>query len=453
MNKSIALYLLLAGLLTGFSCTHTKQQPEEEGVDSEWLDSLQHVYQYGVCIDSLDVTEYKMKNGDNPAAIFSALGFSALKADSITKASIHVLDPTKLRAGMNYYTFTTQDSIADIRYIAFEAGILGHKPDTPAEVLRKRYGDCKGMAILLRTLLKAQGFDARLTDIGTVDIPYRMSEIATLASVNHMICSLIYQGKTYYLDATNEYINAEFIPESIQGREAVIENGENCIVHTLPMLNSSASTDSLSYICSLSDKQTNKVLQGNVTRSWSGDMKEFFLTAYHENDKSGRKEYLPRILTGDNHNYQINSVSWIQQEPQQEWAALTGEVINSSAVQIADNEFYIELDLHNDLFDQPIDTAKRIHDYELPLRCRIVRHTELEIPAGYVLSYCPKGISIHTPQGILCCSYKTEGNKIIFRKIMEITEKRIPRNEITIWNTHLRKWADASHEQIILKKQ
>lgn len=36
---------------------------------------------------------------------------------------------------------------------------------------------------------------------------------------------------------------------------------------------------------------------------------------------------------------------------------------------------------------------------------------------------------------------------------MEITEKRIPRNEITIWNTHLRKWADASHEQIILKKQ
>ena len=75
MNKSIVLYLLLAGLLTCFSCTHTKQQPEEEGVDSEWLDSLQHVYQYGICIDSLDVTEYKMRNGDNPAAIFSALGF------------------------------------------------------------------------------------------------------------------------------------------------------------------------------------------------------------------------------------------------------------------------------------------------------------------------------------------------------------------------------------------
>ena len=194
-------------------------------------------------------------------------------------------------------------------------------------------------------------------------------------------------------------------------------------------------------------------MQGNATRSWSGDMKEFFLTAYHENDKSSQEEYLPRILTGNNHNYQVDSVSWIQQKPQQKWAILTGKVINSSAVQVADGEFYIELDLHNDLFGQPIDTAKRIHDYELPLRCRIVRHTELEIPSGYVLVYCPEGISIHTPQGILCCSYKTEGNKIIFRKVMEITEKRILRDEITTWNAYLRKWADASNEQIILKKQ
>ena len=126
MNKNIALYLLFVGLLTCFSCAYTKQQTEEEGVDSEWLDSLQHVYQYGICIDSLDVTEYKMKNGDNPSSIFSALGFSALKADSITKASINILDPTKLRAGMNYYTFTTQDSVADIRYIAFAKSLVDY---------------------------------------------------------------------------------------------------------------------------------------------------------------------------------------------------------------------------------------------------------------------------------------------------------------------------------------
>lgn len=125
MNKKLSLYILLACILTGFSCTHTKQE-EEEGVDSEWIDSLQHVYQYGVCIDSLDVHEYRMKNGDNPASIFASLGFSALKADSITKASLDILDPTKLRAGMHYYTFTAQDSTANIHYIAFAKSLVDY---------------------------------------------------------------------------------------------------------------------------------------------------------------------------------------------------------------------------------------------------------------------------------------------------------------------------------------
>ena len=71
---------------------------------------------------------------------------------------------------INAHSKTDEDRISNtyqwiqdhIRYVAFEAGIAGHRPDTPKEVLRKRYGDCKGMALLLKTLLKAQGFDARL---------------------------------------------------------------------------------------------------------------------------------------------------------------------------------------------------------------------------------------------------------------------------------------------------
>lgn len=118
MKKHIPLYLLLIVLTNALSCSRTKQ-PAEEEVNSEWMDSLQHVYQYGICTDSLEVTEYLMKNGDNPASIFAGLGFPAIKADSISKASVSVLDPTKLRAGMHYTTFSTPDSTSAIRYIAF----------------------------------------------------------------------------------------------------------------------------------------------------------------------------------------------------------------------------------------------------------------------------------------------------------------------------------------------
>lgn len=120
MINKLFFWLLPAVLLGGFSCTLQRPATENEPeVDSEWLDSLQHVYQYNICVDSLDVTEYRLKNGDNPAVIFARLGFSAAMADSITRGAAEVLDPTKLRAGMQYFTFTSLDSLATVCYLAF----------------------------------------------------------------------------------------------------------------------------------------------------------------------------------------------------------------------------------------------------------------------------------------------------------------------------------------------
>ena len=47
---SIAPILILLFIL-GLSCKSTPEQTEEE-VDSEWIDSQQRAYQYGVCIDT-----------------------------------------------------------------------------------------------------------------------------------------------------------------------------------------------------------------------------------------------------------------------------------------------------------------------------------------------------------------------------------------------------------------
>ncbi len=116
MNAKITLICLTCTCFL-FSCRHKPALPDDGF--AEWKDSLQHVYQYGICTDSLDLTEYTLKNGDNPAAIFSSLGLSAAKADSISRCSSGILDPTRLRAGMNYYTFVTADSMAALRYIVF----------------------------------------------------------------------------------------------------------------------------------------------------------------------------------------------------------------------------------------------------------------------------------------------------------------------------------------------
>lgn len=119
MDKKLPICIVLIMLMSCFACKQPQQPTEDTDMDTQWVDSSQHLYQYGICIDSLNVKEYLMRNGDNPASIFSGLGFTALKADSISKASAHVLDPTKLRAGMHYYTFSTVDTLETIQYIAF----------------------------------------------------------------------------------------------------------------------------------------------------------------------------------------------------------------------------------------------------------------------------------------------------------------------------------------------
>jgi transglutaminase-like putative cysteine protease len=57
-------------------------------------------------------------------------------------------------AKINAIFYWVQDNI---RYIAFEDGIAGFKPQKAQQVLQYKYGDCKGMANLTSGLLKSLG--------------------------------------------------------------------------------------------------------------------------------------------------------------------------------------------------------------------------------------------------------------------------------------------------------
>lgn len=118
MNKQIgiiAVFATIVGWFPFFGC----RPSSSEGDTLIEEDTIPHIYEYGICIDSLNLSEYDIKSGDNPATIFAGLGFTPLQADSLSRASAEVLDPTKLKAGMHYLTLTTQDSLETIRYIAF----------------------------------------------------------------------------------------------------------------------------------------------------------------------------------------------------------------------------------------------------------------------------------------------------------------------------------------------
>ena len=126
MNKYITLLSAFAGLFLGISFNSCQPKKAQEEPVCEPVDTISHTYEYGICIDSMNLNRFTINPGDNPASIFAELGFSALEADSISRASAHVLDPTKIRAGMHYCTLTTMDTIQTIRYIAFAKSLTDY---------------------------------------------------------------------------------------------------------------------------------------------------------------------------------------------------------------------------------------------------------------------------------------------------------------------------------------
>ena len=335
----------------------------------------------------------------------------------------------------------------NIRYVAFEAGVSKHQPDTPAEVVRKRYGDCKGMALLLKTLLTAQGFDARLTDVGTREASCLMSEVPTLAAVNHAICTLEWQGKSFYLDPTCNHTALGHIPSNVQGMEVMVEQPAGApMLRTVPVLPASANCDSVRLSLSLNGQGQ---LEGTVSRWLRGDMKEYLLSAYDSQEAQGRQALERNALNDRDHANRIANATWQDKDCRSEWAVLTGTIVDSHSIERIDGELYIELDPDNTLFDMPIDTTKRVNDYVLPMPCRQVREVELTLPPGFHHGGLPSDFTVSNAYAHLSCTYHDKGgNTIVYRKVMTLHQPHINRRDIEAWNRDLKRWNASSHEAI-----
>ncbi len=175
-------------------------------------------------------------------------------------------DSTKIMEKVFYWV---QDHV---RYIAFEDGIMGYKPMEAKKVYTQLYGDCKGMANFMKTILRHQGFDARLTWIGTSDIPYH-NDLPSLSVYNHMICCVISGGKKYYLDATEDWIALDDYAERIQGRPVMIENGNSYLQETIPHFTYERNKN----YCKTEFTLSGNVLKGNYSYEMTGEGKTRFL--------------------------------------------------------------------------------------------------------------------------------------------------------------------------------
>ena len=343
------------------------------------------------------------------------------------------------------YYWTQQN----IKYIAFEYALGGFIPREANEVFQKKYGDCKDNSSILFKMLEIAGLQGNLTWIGTRKIPYTYEEVPTPAVDNHMILSYENKNNTYYLDATGRYIQLEYPSSFIQGKEALIANGNNFKVKKIPIvpahLNKVVDT---TYI-----QISNRDIIGTSNSTFSGYIKNnLFYNLENTRKEADVKElYNKRFLKGSN-KFLIKSYKEENKFSYDKDFSVSYNFSIQDYVQNIGSEIFI-----NPHFNKIVSFVKtkedRKYDIEFDYKRQFSYTNIIEIPDGYEVSYIPTSVSFTNNLISINLSYSTDKNKIVCKQDVVFNFIKLNKAQQQQVNIFVEKTEKASKEIIILKKK
>lgn len=334
----------------------------------------------------------------------------------------------------------------NIKYIAFEDGIAGFRPEAAQNVYNNRYGDCKGMANLTKEMLKVAGFDARLTWIGTNRIPYTY-DIPTLAVDNHMICTVYNGDKEYILDPTEKYIALGRHAERIQGKEMLIENGNAFIVRKIPVTDFNSNLISRSETISLDGD----ILKGQGIVNFNGESKTqiLYLSSHSKNeDKKILFDHLAVSGFTNADKIELKALPEIDRENPLELGykySLTNKITRF------ENDLYIDLDWEKHLNDHKIGEDRET-DYYFNRKVRYKTQKKLIVPTGYKVTHLPKSMTRTHQDFTFKVNFKQNGNEVIYSNEITVTDGLVRKDKFEIWNEYILELKDIYNDQIVITK-
>jgi transglutaminase-like putative cysteine protease/tetratricopeptide (TPR) repeat protein len=126
----------------------------------------------------------------------------------------------------------------EVRYTGVEFGDAAITPRTPAETLKRKYGDCKDKAALLVAMLRAAGIPSYVALLNAGARQDVSAEIPGMGLFDHAIV-FVPGSPELWIDATDERARLGQLPSADQGRFALIARGETSSVVRIPETSSS----------------------------------------------------------------------------------------------------------------------------------------------------------------------------------------------------------------------
>ena len=337
---------------------------------------------------------------------------------------------------------------ATIRYLAVEHGEFGHRPDLASEVLRKRFGDCKGSALLTRNMLRSLGIDARLVWIGTPDVGTDWSTVPNVSSGNHMITAVMLPSDSIiFLDGTARYSSHDNAPAELAGREAMIEDTpDHCIIRRLPPCPPHRNVRSEHITLTVDDDR----LLAKSTQCYSGTFNNFIRQRADEYPPGLRQEFYERTFCSAMPGSKPEKIIYTNAVDS---TLLSGTATIHAAIKNAGSTSYVDLAIATRIENLKFDMTNRVSDgvigFPAILRCTV----SLEVPHDMSLGDLPPDCEIENDwlTGAVTGSTADDRHSITRSLVIAIKKSVVPNNMMEEYNADLARLIDACSSNIVLK--
>jgi len=293
-------------------------------------------------------------------------------------------------------------------------------------------------------MLRSVNLDARRCWIGTKHIAYDYST-PCLAVDNHMICAWMKNGKPVYLDATEKYIGYGEIAERIQGRQTLIENGDNYLLERVPVEKAAQNTSTENRKFFVDGNN----LKGHVIQVWKGENKEWMLTGLNEIKNQKQEDVLKQFLSEGNPNFEISNVKIDNLSNYNADLKVEYDVVWKNVLSVFDKETYMSVDNRRSFESSKIDTIKRKLPYWFDFKDDNIFETEITLPQGKTISALPKSISIKNADYNFLASYSIVGDKLVYKKEITINNANLQPENFSQWNKDINQLTDFYNQQIV----
>jgi hypothetical protein len=282
--------------------------------------------------------------------------------------------------------------------------------------------------------------------IGTREIPYSYAELPTPAVDNHMIAVYYKGGDNYiFLDATDKETLYGIPTSFIQGKEALLGDGDNYKIVPVPMV--PAEKNEIKEQVTLKLEKDKLVGSGKI--EFNGYNRSRILYRIGDATNKTRFEMIKSLVLKGNNKFNLKDFTEENNGDRDKSYQIKYNFDLGNYIVKVDKEIYVNLFLDKPL-EKVIIEKDRSAKFEFEHLNYINSQYEFEIPANCTVKYLPKNFSLDNACVKAEIVYTVQNNKILLSLQLKQKKLLLDKPDFELWNKTVKDLKNNYSDTLIL---